>query len=352
MSDAPSQGSSDVHCPPLPPVAKHLDWSTFREDAHRVVDFIADYHDALSQRAFPPSPAVEPGFLAKMLPMSDIPAQPTESITPILDMVREIMTGCRHWQHPDFLAWFPCRATPGAVMGEMIASALTNPGFSWHCCPTSTELEVNIMNWLARALGLPEAMTWNGSGGGVLSSKASEAVTVALLGAKSRRLMLCDTAEERVSVASRMVCYISDQAHFCVEKAAAILSIQHVRKVQTRRCDDGNCPMTGDDLEAMVKQDVADGLVPFFTSVNYGTTGVCATDDFVGVARVCRQYDMWLNLDAAYAGITALCPEMRAPIQPALDAVDSLVINGSKGLGTLMSSSFFSSANVVTYLAY
>lgn len=126
------------------------------------------------------------------------------------------------------------------------------------------------------------------------------------------------------------MCYVSDQAHFCVEKASKVVAVPHLHTIRTRRTADGNCPMMGDDLAEAIESDIAAELIPCFVSVNYGTTGICAVDDFEGIGRACKRYNIWLNIDAAYAGATALCPEMRGPLLPAYEVADSIFINGSK----------------------
>ncbi|KPI82943.1 putative tyrosine/dopa decarboxylase putative dopa decarboxylase [Leptomonas seymouri] len=329
-------------CPPLPPIPEMMDWERFREEGRRVIDFIADYHKALKNREMPAQSDVEPGYLKKAISDKTAPQTPQSNFAGILsDIQKSIVPGMTHWQHPDFYAWFPAQLSPAALLGDTVAASFNQPGFNWMASPAAAELEVIVTNWLARAFGLPEEMTWDSTGGGVLQPTASEAVVVALLAAKSRALEKFATPEEKAAASAKLVCYVSDQAHFCVEKATRILSVWHVRKLKTRREASGNCPMHGDDLRTAVEADVAAGLIPCFVSMNYGTTGVCATDDFYGIPKVCTEYHIWLNLDAAYAGATAVCPEMRAPLQPAFAHIDSTFINGSKWFSLMMGCSFF-----------
>ncbi|KAG5472842.1 hypothetical protein LSCM4_02167 [Leishmania orientalis] len=329
-------------CPPLPPIPEAMNWERFRAEGHRVIDFIADYHCSLRNREMPASPGVQPGFLKKGISDQTAPQAPSPDFSTILDEIQtHIVPGMTHWQHPDFYAWFPSQLSPAALLGDAIASGFNQPGFNWRASPAATELEMIVMDWLARAFGMPEAMTWGGTGGGVLQPSATESAVVALLAAKNRALEKLKSSEEKSIAMGKLVCYVSDQAHFCVEKAARILSFSHVRAITTRREAGGNCPMHGDDLRAAVKADVVASLIPCVVSMNYGTTGVCATDDFEGIAKVCQDYALWLNLDAAYAGAAAVCPEMRGPLLPAFKHADSVFINGSKWFSLMVSTSFF-----------
>ncbi|KAG5472468.1 hypothetical protein LSCM1_03867 [Leishmania martiniquensis] len=329
-------------CPPHPPIPETMDWERFRAEGYRVVDFIANYHLALRNREMPVSPQVQPGFLRKGIRDQSAPERASPDFATILDEIQtHIAPGMIHWQHPDFYAWFPAQVSPTALLGDVIANGLNHPGFNWRASPAATELEMIVMDWLARAFGMPGAMTWGGTGGGVLQASATTSAVVALLAAKNRALEKLKSGEEKSVTLCKLVCYVSDQAHFCVEKAARIVSFLHVRKIATQREAGGNYPMRGDGLRAVVKADVAAGLIPCVVSMNYGTTGVCATDDFEGIAKVCHDYSIWLNLDAAYAGATAVCPEMRAPLLPAFQHADSVIINGSKWFSLMTSTTFF-----------
>lgn len=326
----------------MPPIPDSMDWEHFRTEGHKMIDFIADYYQSLRKRSVPVQADVEPGYLRKLIPEKEAPQKPSGEFDSIFDDIKnKVLPGITHWQHPNFYPFFPAQISPAALIGDTIASSVNQPGFNWIASPAATELEVIVMDWLAHAFGLPESMTWSGSGGGVLQPSATEAAIVAVLAAKNRALEPYETAEAKSAAAGTLVLYISDQAHFCIEKASRVMGILHLRKIATRRTPDGNCPMMGEDVAATVEADRKAGLIPFFLSYNYGTTGVCATDDFAGIAAVCRKHGIWVHLDAAYAGATAICPEMRAPLVPAFEGADSLFINGSKWFSLMFNATFF-----------
>uniref|UniRef100_A0A915CPE2 Tyrosine decarboxylase n=1 Tax=Ditylenchus dipsaci TaxID=166011 RepID=A0A915CPE2_9BILA len=57
------------------------------------------------------------------------------------------------------------------------------------------------------------------------------------------------------------------------------------------------------------------GLIPFFVSTTLGTTSVCSFDVLSEVGPVCTDNDLWLHVDAAYAGSAMICPEFRFLMQ-------------------------------------
>lgn len=49
-----------------------------------------------------------------------------------------------------------------------------------------------------------------------------------------------------------------------------------------------------------------------FQAVNtLGTTSSCVFDKLEEVGPVCNNYNVWLHIDAAYAGSAFICPEYR-----------------------------------------
>jgi aromatic-L-amino-acid decarboxylase len=62
-----------------------------------------------------------------------------------------------------------------------------------------------------------------------------------------------------------------------------------------------------------------------------GTTSTTSVDPIRDIATICREAGVWLHVDAAYAGVTAMIPEYRAQFDGWQDA-DSIVVNPHKWL--------------------
>jgi aromatic-L-amino-acid decarboxylase len=86
-------------------------------------------------------------------------------------------------------------------------------------------------------------------------------------------------------------------------------------------------------LEEAVRDDLARGLKPVCVVAALGTTGSTAVDPLEEIASVCRKYDLWLHVDAAYAGSALILPEFRWMIK-GIENADSLVFNPHKWLFT------------------
>ncbi|KAI0216823.1 Tyrosine decarboxylase [Lamellibrachia satsuma] len=77
-------------------------------------------------------------------------------------------TKVTHWQNPHFHAYFPLENSYPAICGDILCDGIGSVGFSWAACPTSTELEVVVMDWLGKMLQLPSEFLSGGKGGGII----------------------------------------------------------------------------------------------------------------------------------------------------------------------------------------
>lgn len=71
------------------------------------------------------------------------------------------------------------------------------------------------------------------------------------------------------------------------------------------------CALRGESLRKAIEKDVAAGLIPCAVLATLGTTATCAFDNLTEIGPLCKKYQMWLHIDAAYAGSAFCCPEYR-----------------------------------------
>eukprot|EP00042_Codosiga_hollandica_P018211 m.52814 g.52814 ORF g.52814 m.52814 type:complete len:472 (-) comp48505_c0_seq3:143-1558(-) len=303
-----------------------MDVEEFRKAGHEMVEFIADF---LSRDVHtkPVMSQVEPGYLRPQLP-EDAPVDPESFQDVMKDFNQLIMPGMTHWQSEGFFAYFPARTSFASILGDFLSSAIQPIGFSWIASPACTELEMVMMDWLARASGLPiEFQFASGTGGGVIQNTASDATLVAILAARTRVARALEKEGKDVNVGS-FVCYTSVQAHSSVEKGCLIAGVQP-RLVAT----DKDLSMRGDALQAAIDADRAAGLHPCIVIATSGTTNTCAMDNLIEVNAVARApaNNIWFHVDAAYAGSALIIPEYR-PLFEGITLADSLSYNCHKNM--------------------
>ncbi|XP_028162826.1 3,4-dihydroxyphenylacetaldehyde synthase-like [Ostrinia furnacalis] len=305
-----------------------MDSQQFREFGKAAIDLVADYIDNIRERDVLPS--IEPGYLIDILP-ENAPEEPGDWRDVIKDFNQIIMPGVTHWHSPRFHAFYPTGASYASMVGNILSDGLGVIGFSWLSSPACTELEVVTMNWLGKMLGLPEEFLncSPGRGGGIIQGSASEATLVGLLVAKEktvRRLLKQNPSLDEGSIKAKLIAYTSDQCNSSVEKSG-LLGSMTMRLLKS----DADGRLRGDTLKKAFKEDLAQGLIPCYVVANLGTTGTCAFDPLYELGPICNEYDVWLHVDAAYAGAAFICPEYRH-LMKGVEFADSFDFNPHKWL--------------------
>ncbi|XP_011314303.1 aromatic-L-amino-acid decarboxylase [Fopius arisanus] len=303
-----------------------MDPESFKDFAKEMADFIANYLENIRDRRV--LPTVEPGYIKPLLP-SEAPQTPERWEDIMGDIERVIMPGVTHWHSPRFHAYFPTAQSYPAIVADMLSGAIACIGFTWIASPACTELEVVMLDWLGKMLDLPkEFMACSGGkGGGVIQGTASEATLVALLGAKAKKIRQVKEEHPEWSdteITGKLVAYASYQAHSSVERAGLLGGVQF-KLVDV----DAKYKMRGDSLAEVIRQDKEKGLIPFYAVATLGTTCSCAFDRLDEIGPVCNKEEIWLHVDAAYAGSAFICPEFRY-LMKGIERADSFNFNPHK----------------------
>ncbi|MGH0142321.1 UNVERIFIED_CONTAM: hypothetical protein FKN15_076131 [Acipenser sinensis] len=285
-----------------------MDTAEFRRRGKEMIDYIADYLENIEGRQVYPD--VVPGYLRNLIPDA-APEHPEAYEEIVKDIERVIMPGVTHWQSPYFYAYFPTGSSFPAMLADMLSGAIGCIGFSWAASPACTELETVMLDWLGKMLNLPEEFLagTEGQGGGVIQSTASEATLVALLAARTKilkRLQAENPGLAEQEIFSKLVAYSSDQAHCSVERAGLIGGVK-MKKIPS----DTKFSVGGEALRKLIEEDKAAGLIPFYCCATLGTTPSCAFDNIMEIGPICNSENMWMHIDAAYAGSSFICPEFR-----------------------------------------
>jgi aromatic-L-amino-acid decarboxylase len=306
----------------MPENTGHLDANEFRSQAHRMVDWIADYLDG-GARELPVLSRAEPGELSGRLPTA-MPAAAEELDDIWNDFLELVVPGVTHWNHPGFMAYFGITGSGPGILGELLSATLNVNGMLWRTCPSATELELRVLAWLRDALGLPDSFF------GFLTDTASLSSLLAL--AAAREAADLDIRQRGMSGRRDLPLlrvYASDQAHSSIAKACLALGLGHdgYRMIS----HDDEYRMDPEALRRAVRKDRAAGHRPLAVVATVGTTSTTSVDPVAAIAEICADEQLWLHVDAAYAGSAALCPEHRWCLE-GCDRADSFVFNPHKWL--------------------
>ena len=298
----------------------------FAAAGHEVVDWIARYLREIER--YPVLSRVAPGEVRASLPASP-PAAPASWPEIFADFEQYVMPGITHWNHPGFFAYFANTGSTPGILAELLTAALNANAMIWKTGPAATELEQLTLDWLRQLVGL--APGWFG----IITDTASISSMLAIAAARERRPEL--EIRKRGMAGRRdlptMRVYCSQHAHSSIDKAAIALGLGADNVVHVAA--DAEYRMRPDALSDAIAADVARGMLPLAVVATVGTTSTTSIDPVPAIAEICRRHDAWLHVDAAYAGVAAIVPELRY-IMAGVDQADSLVMNPHKWLFTPM----------------
>jgi len=240
------------------------------------------------------------------------------------DFENIIVPGMTHWQHPRFFAYFPTNASPASVIADYLAVALGAQCMLWQTSPAATELETCVMDWLRQAVDLPQDFS------GVIQDSASSATLAAVLVMRERALNW-QGKQKGLAGQKPVRVYATDQVHSSIDRAIWFSGIGEDNLVRIP----AKGPMRSVDieqLEAAIESDLANGLLPAGIVTCVGGTSIGATDNVDAVCAVARKYNLYVHVDAAWAGSAMICPEYRH-LWAGVEKADSVVFNAHKWLG-------------------
>ena len=293
----------------------------FRKHGHELIDWMADYFENVDQ--LPVKSNVKPREIFNRIP-GEAPSGPDKFESIMADFKNIILPGMAHWQHTGWHAYFTANNSYPSILAEMLTSTLGAQCMSWLTSPAATELEEKVMKWTAKMIGLPDYFE------GVIQDTASTATLVSLLTAREK-VSGQRINEEGFYERGPYTIYCSTEAHSSIERAVKIAGFgkEYLRKIEV----DDKFAMIPDALEKAVVKDIQNGFKPLAVIAAIGTTGSTAIDPLKAIGNICKKHNLWLHVDAAWAGTALLLPEMRWMID-GIEQVDSFVFNPHKWMFT------------------
>jgi aromatic-L-amino-acid/L-tryptophan decarboxylase len=277
----------------------------------------------------------------------------------LADECRQVVAHSRQNGHPRMFGYVASPASPAAALAAWLTATLNQNVTSWRSSPAATEIERNVVRWLAEMIGYAGAGR-NETCGGLLTSGGSLANLNALYVAhrtasrasatngattsdasneSSNGVALSETSSGVAShdpsreglwnARAPMTIYASEEIHFSIPKAADILGLgrENVRLVPT----DERFRIDVRALEERIESDVENGLRPFCVVASAGTVSTGAVDALAEVARVARTRGLWFHIDGAYGALAASDASKRT-LFDGLEEADSLSLDPHKWL--------------------
>ena len=184
----------------------------FRSLGHDLVDRIAGFLGSTRTRAVSPAEPAQKVRdalgAARALPEEGQEAGDLLNRAADLLFEHSLLNG-----HPRFYGYITSSAAPIGMLAELLAAAVNANVGAWKLSPMATEIEAQVIRWLAQFIGYPTDC------GGLLLSGGNMANLTCFLAARAAQAGW-DVRKQGVAGGPRLRAYASTETHTWIQKAA------------------------------------------------------------------------------------------------------------------------------------
>ncbi|MCU0445150.1 MAG: pyridoxal-dependent decarboxylase [Microscillaceae bacterium] len=287
----------------------------FRQQAHELVDILADYLQAAQNQDFSQAiPWQEPhNSLAYWQAdfAEDLLANPN-------DLFRKIIEKSTHLHHPRYMGHQVSTTAPLASLTGMLTGLLNNGMAVYEMGLVSNPIERIVSDWLAQTLG------YQTLGGGLLTSGGTLANLTALLAiraGKSPNDVWSEGTSEKLAI------LVSEEAHYCIDRAARIMGwgAGGIIKIPTN----DRFQMRTELLEQYYQTAQLAGYQVVAVVGSACSTSTGSYDDLGAIADFCEKHQLWFHADGAHGGAVAVSDKYKHLIK-GIERADSIVVDFHK----------------------
>ncbi|HET7475256.1 MAG TPA: aminotransferase class I/II-fold pyridoxal phosphate-dependent enzyme [Dermatophilaceae bacterium] len=234
---------------------------------------------------------------------------------PALELFRdELALACLSTDHPRYLSFIPCAPTDASALFDLVVGASSIYAGSWLEGSGAVFAENAALRWIADLAGLPPEAGGVFVPGGTTGNLS--ALVTAREAARARHTGGRSTRPNKVAAQAA--------AHSSIAAMCKVMDAELVGVPATAAWR-----LSGDQLRAVLEEQ---GPESFFAVVaTAGTTNFGIVDDLHSVARVCREYGIWLHVDGAYGGAGLAAPSVRHLFR-GIELADSFIVDPHKWL--------------------
>lgn len=304
--------------------APSLDLSaeTMRELTLGLLGRIERHYAGLREQAV--APDLPPRFVQALLPQDALPDVGEDPLDFVPESAELLLSRSTFNGHPRFFGYITSSAAPIGALADLLAASINANVGSQSLAPIATEIEAQVVRWIAQLIGFPD------DGGGLLVSGGNMANITCALTARTAR---ADWDLRRHGMqhpeARRMAFYATDETHTWLDKAVDVMGLgtDAVRRIAT----DQTGRMRPEALREALAADREARIAPAMVIATAGTVSTGTVDPIEAIAAACREHGVWLHVDGAYGGLAAALPEASGDLR-ALALADSVAIDPHKWL--------------------
>jgi len=213
-----------------------------------------------------------------------------------------------------------------AILGDLLAVVMNTSMYTYKVGGPQIGVEKAIIRQISDKIGYKEGS------GGTFPTGGSMSNFMALVMARDH----FNADIKHSGMQQTLIAYTSTASHYSIDKNASFAGIgrNNIRHIPTNYRGE----MQLDLLEKQIKNDLAQGLSPFFINATAGTTVLGSTDPLDEIAIICKRYKLWFHVDAALGGAVMFSRQYKYLLKGG-EHSDSFAFNAHKMIGVPLSCS-------------
>ncbi len=224
----------------------------------------------------------------------------SENINVLLDnQLKTFLENSININSPKSMAHLHCPVMLPSLVAELHISAMNQSMDSWDQSPIATYIEQNTIDWLSSLI-----YTSKNIADGIFTSGGTQSNLMGLLLARDnycKNKLHHDIVNKGLPIEAnkfRVLC--TSKTHFSIHKSLSLLGLgmNCIEIVNT----DENLQLDTAELLIKIQNLIANDLIPICIVTTAGDTDFGCIDDIEEIAKISKEYNIWLHVDAAVGG--------------------------------------------------
>ena len=290
----------------------------FRKEGHALVDLLADYLKNLEERQedikvlphFAPDEAFSHWE-------SELENPGTKSLT---DLFSKVLNEGIHLHHPGYMGHQINPPAPSAALGGLLNAFMNNGMAVFEMGVPGTSMERAVINVVARTFGFSDHAN------GLLCNGGTLANLTALLTA---RACISSFPVWNSGNMSKMALMVSEEAHYCVERAARIMGwgSEGIIKIPV----DDQYKMKTNLLPQYLEDAKSKGIEVIAVVGSACSTATGSFDNLTEIGAFCKANNIWFHVDGAHGAANAFSEDWKFLVE-GIETADSVAMDFHKML--------------------
>jgi L-2,4-diaminobutyrate decarboxylase len=237
-------------------------------------------------------------------------------------LLAKVVEWSHHLHHPHYVGHQVTAPIPESALFAMVSAFLNNGSAVYEMGPVAIAMERQALRWMAARVG------YSPGADGILTSGGSVGNLTALLAARQAKAGF-DVWRHGLGAGPPLALLVSDQAHYCVKRAAQIMGLGEYGVIVVP--SDDRYRLRVESLPAALKAARARGRHVFAVVGSACSTPTGAIDPLDAIADFAEREGLWFHVDGAHGASFVLAPSRKVQLK-GIERADSLVWDAHKML--------------------